>query len=152
MAYLFGDILAVSNTEITWIYAGAILILSTFVYLWRSLLSISVHEELAKTDGIPVSAIRFIFMLLLAMTIAGAIKMVGILLITAMLIIPAASARLFSKSPVQMVLLAILFAMLAVLFGLGGSFYWDVPTGPAIVVAAASMFFISQLKSASVNS
>ncbi len=145
MAYLFGDILAVSRNELIWIYSSAMVILSLFAWLWRPLLSISVHEELARTDGVSVSRTRFIFMLLLALTIAVAIKVVGILLITALLIIPAASARLFSSTPIQMVLLSIVFAMLAVIFGLQASLYWDVPTGPAIVVAAAFVFFISRL-------
>jgi zinc transport system permease protein len=145
MAYLFGDILAVNRTELVWIYVVAIIILSLFAYLWRSLLSISVHEELARTDGVSVSRTRFVFMLLLALTIAVAIKVVGILLITALLIIPAASARLFSSTPMQMVLLSVVFAMLSVVFGLGASLYWDVPTGPAIVVAASVAFFSSHL-------
>ena len=145
MAYLFGDILAVSRMELIWIYISAMVILSLFAYLWRPLLSISVHEELARTDGVSVSKTRFIFMLLLALTIAVAIKVVGILLITALLIIPAASARLFSSTPIQMVLLSVGFAISSVIFGLISSLYWDVPTGPAIVVAAAIVFFISHL-------
>ena len=145
MAYLFGDILAVSRAELIVIYIGAIIILSLFAYLWRPLLSISVHEELAQTDGVSVSKTRFIFMLLLAMTIAVAIKVVGILLITALLIIPAASGRLFSTRPLQMVLLSVVFAMLSVVLGVGASLYWDVSTGPAIVVAAALAFFSSNL-------
>lgn len=145
MAYLFGDILAVTRTELVWIYAGATTILLSYARLWKALLSISVHEELAVTDGVSVSRTRFIFMVLLALTIAVAIKVVGILLITALLIIPAASARMFSQSPVQMVILSIVFAVCSVIFGLGASLYQDLPTGPAIVIAATSMFFISQL-------
>lgn len=148
MAYLFGDILAVTRNELIWIYAGAIVILLVFSQLWRNLLSISVHEELATTDGASVSKTRFIFMLLLALTIAVAIKVVGILLITALLIIPAASARVFSNSPLQMVILSMVFAVSAVLLGLGASVYQDIPTGPAIVVAAAGLFFISQVSRA----
>jgi zinc transport system permease protein len=145
MGYLFGDILAVSDSELMWIYAGAILVLVLYSYLWRALLSISVHEELAQTDGVHILRTRFIFMLLLALTIAVAIKVVGILLITALLIMPSATARLFSSAPLQMVLLSILFAIASVMFGLGGSLYWDVPTGPAIVVASSAAFFISRL-------
>lgn len=145
MAYLFGDILAVGGRELAWIYGVALVILVLFSYLWRSLLSISVHEELARTDGVSVSRTRFIFMLLLALTIAVAIKVVGVLLITALLIIPAASARLFSNTPIQMVLLSVVFAIMSVVFGLGASLYWDVSTGPAIVVAASAAFFTSQL-------
>ncbi|MCW8922929.1 MAG: metal ABC transporter permease [Gammaproteobacteria bacterium] len=145
MAYLFGDILAVSREELVWIYAGAVLVLSLFAYLWRDLLSISVHEELARTDGVSVTRTRFIFMLLLALTVAVAIKVVGALLITALLIIPAASARLYSSTPLQMVVLSVLFAVLSVVLGLASSMQWDMPTAPAIVLAAAALFFLSNL-------
>ncbi|MDH5610994.1 MAG: metal ABC transporter permease [Gammaproteobacteria bacterium] len=146
MAYLFGDILAVSREELIWIYAGAVLVLSLFAYLWRDLLSISVHEELARTDGVSVNKTRFMFMLLLALTIAVAIKVVGVLLITALLIIPAASARLYSKTPLQMVVLSMLLAILSVLLGLGASLYWDTPAAPSIVLAAALIFFVTNLR------
>lgn len=145
MAYLFGDILAVSRDELVWIYAGAVLVLSIFVYLWRDLLSISVHEELARTDGVSVNRTRFMFMLLLALTVAVAIKVVGVLLITALLIIPAASARLYSKTPLQMVLLSMIFAILSVLLGLTSSLYLDTPAAPSIVLAASMVFFASNL-------
>ena len=145
MGYLFGDILAVNRAELIWIYAGVILVLSMFAYLWRDLLSISVHEELALTDGVSVNKTRFMFMLLLALTIAVSIKVVGVLLITALLIIPAASARLYSKTPLQMVMLSMMFAILSVVLGLASSLHWDVPAAPAIVVAAAVVFFVSNL-------
>jgi zinc transport system permease protein len=145
MAYLFGDILAVSDTELVWIYAGALMVLAVFSFIWRSLLSISVDEDLAQVDGVAVLRTRFIFMLLLAITIAMAIKVVGVLLITALLIIPSATSRLFSHAPVQMLILSVVFAIVSVFFGLGSSLYWDIPTGPAIVVAASIAFFISRL-------
>jgi zinc transport system permease protein len=147
MAYLFGDILAVGRAEIAWMYIGSFLILSVFARLWRPLISISVNEDLARTDGINVSLVRFVFMVLLAMVIAAAIKVVGILLVTALLIIPAASARAFSNTPVQMVVLSVLIAIAAVLIGIGASFYQDLPAGPAIVVAAALGFFMTRLAS-----
>lgn len=148
MAYLFGDILAVNQREIVWMYAGAAFILSTFFWLWRALIAISVNEDMARVDGVNVQLVRLVFMLLLAMVIAAAIKVVGILLVTALLIIPAASARAFSRTPVQMVVLAALIAITAVVVGLGASFYQDLPAGPAIVVAAATVFFITRISRA----
>jgi len=145
MAYLFGDILAVNRTEIVWMFVGTVFILSVFVWLWRAMLAISVNEDMARTDGINVSLVRFVFMLLLAMVIAAAIKVVGILLITALLIIPAASARSFSNTPVQMVILSTALAVAAVVIGLGASLYQDIPAGPAIVVAAALGFFLTRI-------
>lgn len=145
MSYLFGDLLAVSHADIVLMYITAAVILLIFSQILSSLISISANEELARVDGEAVEKIRFVFMILLALVIAVALKVVGILLITALLIIPAANARLFSKSPRQMVLLSVLLAVFAVLFGLYSSLNWDLPAGPAIVIAAASMFFISRL-------
>ncbi len=145
MAYLFGDILAINQQELIWMYVGVVVILLVFARMWSAMVSIAVNEELARIDGVNVNRDKFIFMLLLAMVIAVAIKVVGILLITALLIIPAASARLFSKSPVQMVYVAIGFAVTAVVAGLAGSLLWDLPTGPAIVVMAASGFLFARI-------
>lgn len=130
-------------------FVGTVFILSAFAWLWRPLIAISVNEDLARTDGVKVELVRFVFMLLLAMVIAAAIKVVGILLVTALLIIPAASARAFSSTPVQMVLLSAMIAIAAVVIGLGASFYQDIPAGPAIVVAAAMMFFITRVSTIS---
>jgi zinc transport system permease protein len=150
MAYLFGDILAVNLLEIAWMYASSVFILGVFSWLWRPLVSMSVNEDMARTDGVKVEIVRFTFMLLLAMVIAAAIKVVGILLITALLIIPAASARAFSQTPLQMVLLSMVFAVLAVFIGIGASFYQDLPAGPSVVVAATLLFFITRLRRVSV--
>ena len=87
--------------------------------------------------------INVIFMLLMATVIAISIKIVGVLLITAMLIIPAATARRFAQGPEQMAVLAAVFGVLAVLGGLGGSLHWDTPSGPSIVVAATVLFLFS---------
>ena len=145
MAYLFGDILAVNDDELVWIAGVVVVVVTVFAYLWRSLLSISAHEDLARVDGVNVEKTLFVFMLLLALVVAVAIKVVGILLITAMLIIPAAIARLYSSSPKQMLMLSVLFSMLSVVVGLGASLSWDIPTGPSIVVSAAFVFFGSKL-------
>lgn len=145
MSYLFGDLLAVSLFDITLMFSGAVIILLIFSRILAPLISMSVNEELARVDGVPVEKIRFIFMILLALVIALALKVVGILLITALLIIPAATARLFSHSPKQMVYLSVVVAILAVVVGLFSSLSWDVPTGPAIVVSAALLFFVSRI-------
>ncbi len=144
MALLFGDILAVTGQELVVLYIGVVLVLLVYARIWRDLVSLSSNEDLARIDGVNVSATRFVFMVLLAVVIAFAIKLVGVLLITAMLIIPAASARLFSHSPQQMILLSVVIAVLAVLGGLAMSLRWDLPTGPAIVLAAAILFAASR--------
>lgn len=145
MSYLFGDLLAVNQSDLILMYGSVLIILLVFSQILSPLISISVNEDLARVDGIAVEKVRFIFMILLAMVIAVALKVVGILLITALLIIPAATARIFSKSPKQMVLLSVLIAIAAVVLGLYSSLRWDFPTGPAIVVSASCLFFVSRI-------
>jgi len=145
MSYLFGDLLAVGVFDLVLMYGSVVIILLVFSQILSPLISISVNEELARIDGIAVEKIRFIFMILLALVIAVALKVVGILLITALLIIPAATARLYSKSPKQMVLVSVLIAIIAVVLGLLVSLGWDFPTGPAIVVSASFLFFVSRV-------
>ncbi|MCG6939385.1 MAG: metal ABC transporter permease [Gammaproteobacteria bacterium] len=145
MSYLFGDLLAVNQFDLVVMYGTAFIILLAFSRLLPSLISISVNEELARVDGIAVEKVRFIFMILLALVIAVALKVVGILLITALLIIPAATARLYSKSPRQMVVLSVFISAAAIVLGLYSSLGWDLPAGPAIVVSASCLFFVSRI-------
>jgi len=145
MSYLFGDLLAVNQSDLVLMYGSAVIILLVFSRLLSSLISISVNEELARVDGVAVEKVRFIFMILLALVIAVALKVVGILLITALLIIPAATARLFSKSPRQMVVVSVFVSIVAVVLGLYSSLGWDLPAGPAIVVSASCLFFVSRI-------
>jgi zinc transport system permease protein len=143
MGYLFGDILAVTPRDLAWIYGGGTAALAATVLLWRPLLAITVHEELAQVDGVNVTATRLAFMLLVALVIAVAMKVVGILLITSMLILPAAAARRFARTPETMAVFAALAGTLAVIGGIGASLRWDLPTGPAIVLSAAVLFALS---------
>ena len=147
MSYLFGDLLAVDQSDLLLMYGSVFIILLIFSQILSPLISISANEELARIDGVAVEKIRFIFMILLALVVAVALKVVGILLITALLIIPAATARLFSKSPKQMVLMSVVVAIAAVVLGLYASLNWDFPTGPSIVVSASFLFFVSRLLS-----
>lgn len=146
LAYLFGDILAVGNDDVFWIWGGALLCLSILAGIWRRLLNLSVNAELAAVDGVQTAGIKLVFMLLVALVIAVAMKIVGVLLITALLIIPAASAQRFSRSPEQMALIATLVGAAAVLIGLFASLLLDTPAGPSVVTAATLLFLLSQLR------
>ena len=145
MSYLFGDLLAVDLSDLMLMYGSVVVILLVFGQILSPLISISVNEELARVDGVAVEKVRFVFMILLALVIAVALKVVGILLITALLIIPAATARLFSKSPKQMVLMSVMVSVVSVVLGLFSSLSWDFLTGPAIVVSASFLFFESRI-------
>ncbi|GAB4198159.1 MAG: zinc ABC transporter permease subunit ZnuB [Thalassobaculales bacterium] len=146
MALLFGDILAVSSGDLVVVLAGGGLVLGALALLWRPLLALSVHEELAQVEGVPVARTRLMFLLLLAAVIAIAMKIVGVLLITSLLIIPAAAARPFARTPEQMAAIAAGFAALSVALGLLASVTWDLPAAPAMVAAAAGLFLASQIR------
>lgn len=146
LAYLFGDILAVSSADVISVWVIAIAVLGALVWLWRPLLAITVHEELAQVEGVPVTAVRTALMLLMALVIAIAMKVVGVLLITALLIIPAAASRRLAQTPEQMAVIAGVLGALAVMGGLAASYWWDSPAGPAIVLSATLLFAITLLK------
>jgi zinc transport system permease protein len=137
VGYLFGDILSVTTEDLWWIYIGGFLVLVVLWYHWQPLLDLAVHEELATAEGVNRERTKAIFIILLAITVAVAMKVIGILLIVAFLIMPAAAARVFSRTPEQMVLLAAGIASGSVCLGMALSFRIDVPGGPAIVVVLA---------------
>ena len=110
--------------------------------LWNPLLAITINEELAQVEGVPVTRIRLALMLLIAVVIAVAMKLVGILLITSLLIIPAAAARRLASTPEQMAVFASLLGMLAVVGGISASWFWDTPAGPSVVVTALVEFLL----------
>ena len=145
MAFLFGDILAVTPADIALIWGGGLAVLAAVIWLWRPLVASTVSEDVAEAEGLRPERARLVFMLLMALVIAIAMKIVGIMLITALLIIPAATARRFSGSPEKMALFASLVGALAVVGGLFGSLHYDTPSGPSIVVAALLLFILSLL-------
>ena len=145
LSYLFGDLLAVSRLDIALIYGGGAAVLAILAAVWRPLLAGTVSEELAAAEALHPERARLIFMLLMAGVIAIAMKIVGILLITSLLVIPAATARRFATGPEQMALLAAATGALAVGLGLFGSLEFDTPSGPSVVVAALALFLVSLL-------
>ncbi|MCQ2003934.1 zinc ABC transporter permease subunit ZnuB [Rhizobium sp. NRK18] len=145
LAYLFGDILAVDKTDIAMVWGGGAIVIGCIVALWRPLLAATVNAELAEAEGLKPERARFLFMVLMALVIAIAMKIVGIMLITSLLIIPAATARRFSSTPEMMAVVASVIGVLAVTGGLYGSLTYDTPSGPSIVVAALILFLLSLL-------
>jgi zinc transport system permease protein len=145
LGYLFGDILAVTLSDLLWVWGGGVVVLLVLGIIWQRLLAITVHEELAHVEGVPVMQIRLVFMLMIALVIAVSMKIVGVLLITSMMIIPAAAARRFSRTPEQMALVAAVIGILSVGLGMTASWFQDTPAGPSIVVSAALLFLLAQL-------
>ena len=145
MSLLFGDLLSVTLIDLWVIYGVSCTVVLLLVLLWKPLINITVHADLAEVEGVRVATVRTALMLITALVIAIAMKIVGVLLITALLIIPAATARRLSNTPEQMAFTASGIATLTVVMGLGMSWYWDTPAGPSVVVCAALLFLISLL-------
>jgi zinc transport system permease protein len=142
-SYLFGDLLTVSAAELWWIAAGVFFALATLTVFWNRLLAITLHQELAQVEGLAVTRLRLLLMLVMAIVVAVSMKVVGVLLITSLLIIPPATARHFARSPEQMAVGAAVAGALAVCGGIGASAFSDAPAGPSIVVIAALLFLVS---------
>lgn len=144
MAWLLGDILALDWADVAVLWGGGAVLLAALVAVWRSLVAMTVNEELAAVEGHAVDRARLVLMVLVALVVAAAMKVVGVLLVTALLVIPAATARRLSRTPEQMAVLAALAGAVAVMLGLAGSWRFDTPAGPSVVVAALALFVLSQ--------
>lgn len=150
MGLLIGDILSVSKTDIAIIYIGGACVLLILIAIWHQLFAATVNFELAKAEGLNPDRANIIFMLLMAMVIAIALKIIGVLLITAMLIIPAAAAKRISSGPELMAVFASAIGILSVVTGLYGSLKFDAPSGPSIVVASLVFFLLGLLPFAAI--
>ncbi|MBS0564044.1 MAG: metal ABC transporter permease [Proteobacteria bacterium] len=142
-SYLFGDILAVGWSDVLLIWAGGAAVLALLAWRWDGLITATVNEELAQASGVDPGRERLALTLALALTVALSIKIVGALLIAAMLIIPPAAARGHAATPERMALLATLAGALATLGGLWASLVADTPAGPSVVAAAFVLFLLS---------
>ena len=140
MGLLFGDILAVNEIDLMFIWIGGALILLVLKLIWKPLFASTVNYDLAEAEGMKPDKINAIFTILMAAIIAISIKIVGLLLITGMLIIPAAMARNISNNPQQMVVLSIVGGLLSVMIGLFSSLEFNTPSGPSIITAALILF------------
>ena len=140
MAYLFGDILSVGRGEVVALWAGGAALLGIVVLSWRALLAATVDPDLAAAEGVRVEFYRLLLLLLMAAAVAIAIRIVGVLLVTALLVVPAASARPFARSPEGMAAIAAVFGAVSVVAGLLASLQFDTPSGPSIVVASLILF------------
>ena len=146
MGLLFGDILAVNVNDIAVVWIGGAIILIVLKIIWKPLFASTVNYELAEAEGMNPEKYNAIFTILLAAIIAISIKMVGLLLITGMLIIPAAMARNLSDNPNQMVVFSIIGGLLSVIIGLFASLEINTPSGPSIITTGLILFILSLTK------
>jgi len=145
MSYLFGDVLSVGRGDILLTATTAVISLMILATIWKPLLASAVNEDLAIAEGGKPQLVQMIYLLLLAAVIAVTVRIIGVLLITALLVIPAATARRFASGPETMALIAALCGAVSVLAGLTASLQWDTAAGPSIVVATLIIFLLSAL-------
>jgi zinc transport system permease protein len=142
-AILFGDLLATTTGDLTRLLVTTVLLLLVLRHHWRSFVAISVSREIAQAEGIEVRKIQLLMYIMIALLVAVMMKVMGVLLIAAMLVIPTSSARLFSRSPEQMVLISGFYGLGALAGGITTSFHFDWQTGPAIVVSATFLLLVT---------
>ena len=146
--FLFGDILAISRGDLGVIWGGAAVVLALTLWRWSPLLTATLNPDLARASGIDPRREQFGLTLALALVVAVAIKVVGILLITALLVIPAAAARPLVRTPEAMALVAASIGAISALGGLWAAYHFDTPTGPSIVCVTAVIFAATTLTGA----
>ncbi len=144
-ALLFGDVLSINNQDIIWIYSVLVVVVTLLIIFWQRLLLLTLNEELAVSQGLNRHFYQLLFMFMIALTVSISVQIVGVLLITSLLIIPPAIARMFAWSPVSMVFQSVVISVVAVLLGLGASLFYDLATGPMIVITLGVLFIFSQL-------
>ncbi len=143
MGLLFGDILSVNITDVLFVWIGGSFVLIVLILIWRPLFAATVNLELAKAEGLNADLANAIFTILIASVIAISIKIVGILLITGLLIIPAAASRNLSSTPIQMAIISSVIGLVSVVLGLQTSMIWNSPTGPTILAIALGVFILT---------
>jgi zinc transport system permease protein len=142
-AFLFGDILAVTQNDLWGMYLAVLFVVIIICLNWSSLLLVTIDEDLAKAEGVNPLFINLLLTSILTIVVAVSIQIIGLLLITAMLIIPAATSRRLVNSPEKMAIVATLLGIISVILGIYLSVEIDAPSGPSIVVVSAVLFFIS---------
>ncbi|MEW6067536.1 MAG: metal ABC transporter permease [Nitrospirota bacterium] len=143
--YLFGNILAITDREVFLSLIWAILVISIIMLFRREIFMITYNEEIARVSGIPVRAINILFLIILSITIVISIKIVGIILISALLVLPGATAQLFPKNLYFMIMASCSVAVISTVVGLFLSYEFDIAPGGSIVLTATALFLISLL-------
>ncbi|MGH1367072.1 MAG: metal ABC transporter permease [Maritimibacter sp.] len=141
-AFLFGDILLVSRADIWTIWGGAVLVVALIAWRWSRLLTATISTEIAAASGINARRETLILTLALAVVVAVSLKVVGALLIAALLIIPASAARGMARTPEAMAVWAVIIGAGAIVGGVAASLYGETPAGPSIVVIAAAFYLV----------
>ncbi len=141
--YLFGDLIILQNRDILMIYAVAVLSSVAILIWFPKLLLATINKDLAQISGVEVEKLELKFLLLTALVVACLVKIVGIFLITSMMILPAAIARNFSKTPTQMLFLSLLSSLIIMVGGLFAALFFNLPSSPSIIAFAALLLVVA---------
>ena len=145
--YLFGNILAITKTDLVLVLVSTPILLIILAAMFKDLLFISFDEEVATTSGIPVGPVYYLFLLCMAIAIILAIKVVGIILVSALLVLPAATARQLTNNYRALAVCSVVLGVVSTIVGLFLSYYLDLSSGATIVLFAGLLFFLSFLYS-----
>lgn len=142
-SYLVGDILSITNAEILYLFLAFIAVAVFWYFTFNKLNVTSINSTLAKSRGINTKLIDNVFVVLIAIIVMISIRWIGILLINSLLILPAASSRNISKNMRSYHLISVLFSLFSGISGLILSYYWNIPTGPMIVLISGMIYFVT---------
>lgn len=146
-SYLFGDILAVTSTDLIGILVLGAAVLTVILALYKELLFVSFDPVAAEAAGLPGGILQMLLLVLLSVTVVVSVQAVGIVLVVAMLVTPSATAFLITDRFGRMMLLGVGFGALSALAGFYLSYYLDVPSGGAIVLVATALFIVTAILS-----
>lgn len=146
-SYLFGNVLAISPADLRTVVLVTAAVLALVLGLLKELVALSFDRELAATAGVPTTALQYLLLVLTALTVVVTLQTVGVILVTAMLVIPAAAAYQIARRVPAMLALAALFGVASGVVGLYLSFYWRLASGASIVLTAVALFALCLLLS-----
>jgi zinc transport system permease protein len=146
-SYLFGNILAVSRDEVYVILALAAIVVATISLFYKELFYFSFDEEMAAVAGLPVEFLRFALLTLLSLITVTACKIIGVILLSAFIIIPGATASLLTRNFHRMMLVAVVLGISSSIVGLFLSSALNLPSGPTIVIAQFALFVLASFLS-----
>lgn len=143
-AYLFGDILSISATSLRWLALFCAVVVALYLLLRGTIVSIACDRDFARTQGLPVCAVETLFTLLTALTIVACLHLVGIIMVVSLLSVPQLTASLFVRRYDSMVWLSAVWGFVACVAGLCLSYWFDVPSGAAIILVGIAIYALAR--------
>jgi len=144
--FLFGDILAITRTDLVLLLLICIISIGVLTVFLKPFLQITFNRELARIEGINVRVFEYMLFFIIAVVVTVSLKIIGIILVTSLLIVPAAAAKNLASSMKHLFVLSCVFGIISGITGLLGSVYLNTPSGPTIVLVSIGIFFLTMLR------